>query len=60
MSDIAVAPISREKGQSLTTSALRTRMVDRQIRPFDVTDVPVLDQFLYVRANIFFQKIKFR
>ncbi|GDX38110.1 protein-L-isoaspartate O-methyltransferase [Methylocystaceae bacterium] len=53
MSDIAVAPISREKGQSLTTSALRTRMVDRQIRPFDVTDVPVLDQFLYVPREYF-------
>jgi protein-L-isoaspartate(D-aspartate) O-methyltransferase len=53
MSDIAVAPISREIGQSLTSSALRTRMVDRQLRPFDVTDVPVLDQFLAVPREYF-------
>jgi protein-L-isoaspartate(D-aspartate) O-methyltransferase len=53
MSDIAVAPISREIGQSLTSSALRTRMVDRQLRPFDVTDVPVLDQFLTVPREYF-------
>ncbi|MFM9152984.1 MAG: protein-L-isoaspartate O-methyltransferase family protein [Methylocystis sp.] len=53
MSDIAVAPISRETGQSLTTSALRTRMVDRQLRPFDVTDVPLLDCFLSMPREYF-------
>jgi protein-L-isoaspartate(D-aspartate) O-methyltransferase len=35
------------------TAALRRTMVERQLRPFDVTDVPVLQRFLDIPREIF-------
>jgi len=35
------------------TAALRRTMVDRQLRPFDVTDLPVLNRFLDVPREFF-------
>jgi protein-L-isoaspartate(D-aspartate) O-methyltransferase len=51
MSEAAVA-VRRdaEQGQS---AALRRTMVERQLRPFDVTDVPLLERFLNVPREPF-------
>ncbi len=54
MSEAAVAPGRRETEQSgAATAVLRRTMVDRQLRPFDVTDVPIIDQFLDVPRELF-------
>lgn len=44
-----------EQGQELgaATAAVRRTMVERQIRPFDVTDLPVLERFLAVPREVF-------
>ncbi len=36
-----------------TTATLRHTMVERQLRPFDVTDVPLLERFLSVPREMF-------
>jgi protein-L-isoaspartate(D-aspartate) O-methyltransferase len=53
MSEAAVAPARRETDQATAMAELRRRMVDRQLRPFDVTDAPLLDQFLAVPRELF-------
>ena len=53
MSEAAVAPARRETDQAMATAELRRTMVDRQLRPFDVTDAPLLDQFLATPRELF-------
>ena len=52
MSEAAVAPARRETDQA-AMAELRRTMVDRQLRPFDVTDVPLIDQFLATPRELF-------
>ena len=52
MSEAAVAPARRETDKA-AIAELRRRMVDRQLRPFDVTDAPLLDQFLMTPRELF-------
>jgi protein-L-isoaspartate(D-aspartate) O-methyltransferase len=44
-------PATNEIGKA--TAALRRTMVERQLRPYDVTDLPVLNRFLQVPREIF-------
>jgi len=53
MSEAAVAPARRETDQAAAMAELRRTMVDRQLRPFDVTDAPLLDQFLAIPRELF-------
>ena len=53
MSEAAVAPARRETDQAAAMAELRRTMVDRQLRPFDVTDAPLLDQFLATPRELF-------
>jgi protein-L-isoaspartate(D-aspartate) O-methyltransferase len=54
MSEAAVAPARRETEQpGAATAVLRRTMVDRQLRPFDVTDVPIIERFLDVPREFF-------
>ena len=54
MSEAAVAPARRETEQpGAATTVLRRTMVDRQLRPFDVTDVPIIERFLDVPRELF-------
>jgi protein-L-isoaspartate(D-aspartate) O-methyltransferase len=53
MSNLAVSSASDEKGQIASNAQLRNRMVDRQLRPFDVTDTPLIDSFLAVPREFF-------
>ncbi len=53
MSEAAVAPTARETKQGVATAELRRTMVDRQLRPYDVTDVPLIDRFLDVPRELF-------
>ncbi|MCC3243857.1 protein-L-isoaspartate O-methyltransferase [Methylocystis sp. WRRC1] len=53
MSEAAVAPARREAEQGVATAELRRTMVDRQLRPYDVTDVPLIEQFLAVPRELF-------
>ena len=53
MSEAAVAPARRETDQAAAMAKLRRTMVDRQLRPFDVTDAPLLDQFLATPRELF-------
>ncbi len=53
MSEAAVAPARRETDQAVAMAELRRTMVDRQLRPFDVTDAPLLDQFLATPRELF-------
>ena len=51
MSQAAVA-VRRDAGQA-ESAALRRTMVERQLRPFDVTDVPLLERFLNIPREAF-------
>jgi protein-L-isoaspartate(D-aspartate) O-methyltransferase len=52
MSEAAVAMVRRnEQGQ--TAADLRRTMVDRQFRPYDVTDVPLLERFIDTPRELF-------
>lgn len=54
MSEAAVAPARRETEQpGAATAVLRRTMVDRQLRPFDITDVPIIERFLAVPRELF-------
>ena len=44
-------PVANDLGKA--TAALRRTMVERQLRPFDVTDLPVLNRFLNVPREAF-------
>ncbi len=47
----AAPPAAQEPGKE--TADLRRTMVDRQLRPYDVVDLPVLNRFLEVPREIF-------
>lgn len=58
MAEAAAAPAVETAGQGgdelgAGTAFLRRTMVERQLRPFDVTDVPVLQRFLDIPREIF-------
>lgn len=53
MSEAAVAAVRRDTEQGQTAAELRRTMVDRQLRPFDVTDVPLLERFFEVPRELF-------
>ena len=53
MSEAAVAPARRETDEAAAMAERRRTMVDRQLRPFDVTDTPLLDQFLATPRELF-------
>lgn len=53
MSEAAVATVRRDAEQGQTAAELRRTMVERQLRPYDVTDVPLLEQFLNVPREPF-------
>lgn len=53
MSEAAVAPARREAEQAVATAELRRTMVDRQLRPYDVTDVPLLQRFSDLPRELF-------
>ncbi|MEK4034306.1 protein-L-isoaspartate O-methyltransferase [Methylocystis sp. IM3] len=53
MSEAAVATIRRNAEQGQAAAELRRTMVERQLRPFDVTDVPLLERFLNVPRELF-------
>lgn len=53
MSEAAVATIRRNAEQGQAAAELRRTMVDRQLRPFDVTDVPLLERFMNVPRELF-------
>lgn len=53
MSEAAVTTVRRDTEQGQAVAELRRTMVDRQLRPFDVTDVPLLERFLEVPRELF-------
>jgi protein-L-isoaspartate(D-aspartate) O-methyltransferase len=53
MSEAAVATVRRDAEQGQAAAKLRRTMVERQLRPFDVTDVPLLERFLDVPRELF-------
>lgn len=57
MAEAALAPTQQPdldaNDVGKASRALRRTMVDRQLRPFDVTDVPVLQRFLDVPRELF-------
>jgi protein-L-isoaspartate(D-aspartate) O-methyltransferase len=53
MSEAAVATVRRNAEQGLAAAELRRTMVERQLRPFDLTDVPLLERFLNVPRELF-------
>jgi protein-L-isoaspartate(D-aspartate) O-methyltransferase len=53
MSEAAVAMVRQYAEQGQSAAELRRTMVDRQLRPFDVTDVPLLERFLNVPRELF-------
>ncbi|PPD42152.1 MAG: protein-L-isoaspartate(D-aspartate) O-methyltransferase [Methylocystis sp.] len=53
MSEAAVATVRRDAEQGQAVAALRRTMVERQLRPFDVTDVPLLERFMNVPRELF-------
>lgn len=61
MAEAALAPAVDAAGEvdkqiGAATAALRRTMVERQLRTFDVTDVPVLQRFLEVPRELFLPK----
>jgi protein-L-isoaspartate(D-aspartate) O-methyltransferase len=52
MSEAAVA-VRRDAEQVQSAAELRRTMVDRQLRPYDVTDVPLLERFMRVSRELF-------
>ncbi len=53
MSEAAVAMVRQYAEQGQSAAELRRTMVDRQLRPFDVTDVPLLERFLNIPRELF-------
>jgi protein-L-isoaspartate(D-aspartate) O-methyltransferase len=53
MAQAAAALAGREAEQANAMARLRQTMVDRQLRPYDVTDVPLLERFLSVPREAF-------
>jgi protein-L-isoaspartate(D-aspartate) O-methyltransferase len=53
MSEAAVATVRRDSEQGQAVAELRRTMVERQLRPFDVTDVPLLERFLDTPRELF-------
>ena len=53
MSEAAVATVRRNEEQASAAAELRRTMVERQLRPFDLTDVPLLERFLQVPRDLF-------
>ncbi|MGJ0505868.1 MAG: protein-L-isoaspartate O-methyltransferase family protein [Methylocystis sp.] len=53
MSEAAVATVRRDAEQGQAAAELRRTMVERQLRPFDVTDVPLLERFLNIPRELF-------
>lgn len=53
MSEAAVAAVRQDMGQDQMAAELRRTMVERQLRPFDVTDVPLLERFMDVPRELF-------
>ncbi|WP_457796825.1 protein-L-isoaspartate O-methyltransferase family protein [Methylocystis sp. S23] len=53
MSEAAVATVRRDSEEGRAAAELRRTMVERQLRPFDVTDVPLLERFLEVPRELF-------
>lgn len=53
MSEAAVATVRRDAEQGQAAAALRRTMVERQLRPFDVTDVPLLARFIEIPRELF-------
>lgn len=53
MAQAAAAPAGREANPADAMARLRQTMVDRQLRPYDVTDAPLLEQFLTVPRELF-------
>jgi protein-L-isoaspartate(D-aspartate) O-methyltransferase len=53
MSEAAVATVRRDSEHGQAVATLRRTMVERQLRPFDVTDVPLLEGFLNVPRELF-------
>jgi protein-L-isoaspartate(D-aspartate) O-methyltransferase len=57
MGEAALATQAQDiKERSDATAVLRRTMVDRQLRPFDVTDVPLLQRFLDLPRELFLPK----
>lgn len=52
MSQAAAAPARRETEQG-ATAVLRRTMVERQLRTYDVTDIPLLERFMDVPREVF-------
>ncbi len=53
MSEAAVATVRQYAEQGQSAAELRRTMVERQLRPFDVTDVPLLERFLNIPRELF-------
>ncbi len=53
MSEAAVAAVRRDVEQGGAVAGLRRTMVERQLRPYDVSDVPLLERFLDVPRELF-------
>jgi protein-L-isoaspartate(D-aspartate) O-methyltransferase len=53
MSQAAVAATVPDAEQGDAAATLRRTMVERQLRPFDVADVPLLEQFVNVPRELF-------
>lgn len=53
MAEAALIPGDTSSHEGSATAVLRQTMVERQLRTFDVTDIPVLRQFLNVPREIF-------
>lgn len=49
----AAAAVRRDVTQDQALTTLQLTMVDRQLRPFDVTDVPLIEQFLRTPRELF-------
>jgi protein-L-isoaspartate(D-aspartate) O-methyltransferase len=53
MSEAASATVRRDSEHGQAVATLRRTMVERQLRPYDVTDVPLLEGFLNVPRELF-------
>jgi protein-L-isoaspartate(D-aspartate) O-methyltransferase len=53
MSEAAVATVRQYAEQGQSAAELRRTMVERQLRPFDLTDVPLLERFLNIPRELF-------
>lgn len=53
MAEAALAPADTISDKGSATAVLRQTMVERQLRTFDVTDIPLLRQFLNLPRELF-------